>query len=154
MSSQVVCTFLRLPVIIAVDLPPGLYYHPTSAVSVAYVYMICIYIYTYKFTNTHKDKFIRKHARAPVVIGDGDEFQITDDESGFELFVGGEYKHDVCCFGFGSVMTLNEYKYWQQNNDLEEYSIVSNNSSSNKSNLISEISKIINGAESVVSSEW
>lgn len=40
------------------------------------------------------------------------------------------------------------------NNDLEEYSIVSNNSSSNKSNLISEISKIINGAESVVSSEW
>ena len=40
------------------------------------------------------------------------------------------------------------------NNDLEEYSVVSNNSSSNKSNLISEISKIINGAESVVSSEW
>ena len=42
----------------------------------------------------------------------------------------------------------------KQNHDLEEYSIVSNNSSSNKSNLISEISKIINGAESVVSSEW
>lgn len=40
------------------------------------------------------------------------------------------------------------------NNDLEEYSIVSNNSVSNKSNLMSEISKIINGAESVVSSEW
>jgi hypothetical protein len=55
-----------------------------------------------------------------VVIGDGDEFQITDDESGFELFVGGEYKHGICCFGFGSVMTLNEYKYWQQNNDLED----------------------------------
>lgn len=43
---------------------------------------------------------------------------------------------------------------FKENNDLEEYSIVSNNSSSNKSNLISEISKIINGAESVVSSEW
>jgi hypothetical protein len=34
-------------------------------------------------------------------------------------------------------------------NDLEEYSI-----SSNKGSLISEISKIINGTESVVSSEW
>ena len=55
-----------------------------------------------------------------VVIGDGDEFQITDDESGFDLYVGGEYKHGICCFGFGSVMTLNEYKYWQQNNDLED----------------------------------
>lgn len=43
---------------------------------------------------------------------------------------------------------------FKANSDLEEYSIVSNNSSSNKSNLISEISKIINGAESVVSSEW
>ena len=55
-----------------------------------------------------------------VVIGDGDEFQITDDESGFELFVGGEYKNDVCCFGFGSIMTLNEYKEWQKDNDLED----------------------------------
>jgi predicted adenine nucleotide alpha hydrolase (AANH) superfamily ATPase len=55
-----------------------------------------------------------------VVIGDGEEFQITDDESGFDLYVGGEYKHGVCCFGFGSVMTLNEYKNWQQNNDLED----------------------------------
>jgi predicted small metal-binding protein len=55
-----------------------------------------------------------------VVIGDGDEFQITDDESGFDLYVAGEYKHGICCFGFGSVMTLNEYKYWQQNNDLED----------------------------------
>jgi predicted small metal-binding protein len=55
-----------------------------------------------------------------VVIGDGDEFQITDDESGFDLYVGGEYKHGICCFGCGSVMTLNEYKYWQQNNDLED----------------------------------
>ena len=55
-----------------------------------------------------------------VVIGDGDEFQITDDESGFDLYVGGEYKHGICCFGFGSVMTLNEYKYWQENNDYED----------------------------------
>ena len=55
-----------------------------------------------------------------VVIGDGDEFQITDDESGFDLYVGGEYKHGVCCFGFGSVMTLNEYKNWRQNNDYED----------------------------------
>ena len=55
-----------------------------------------------------------------VVIGDGDEFQITDDESGFDLYVGGEYKHGVCCFGFGSVMTLNEYKAWQKDNDLED----------------------------------
>jgi hypothetical protein len=55
-----------------------------------------------------------------VVIGDGDEFQITDDESGFDLYVGGEYKHGICCFGFGSVMTLNEYKEWQENNDYED----------------------------------
>jgi hypothetical protein len=55
-----------------------------------------------------------------VVIGDGDEFQITDDESGFDLYVGGEYKHGICCFGFGSVMTLNEYKYWKENNDYED----------------------------------
>ena len=55
-----------------------------------------------------------------VVIGDGDEFQITDDESGFDLYVGGEYKHGICCFGFGSVMTLNEYKEWQKDNDLED----------------------------------
>ena len=55
-----------------------------------------------------------------VVIGDGDEFQITDDESGFDLYVGGEYKHGMCCFGFGSVMTLNEYKEWQKDNDLED----------------------------------
>ena len=55
-----------------------------------------------------------------VVIGDGDEFQITDDESGFDLYVGGEYKHGICCFGFGSVMTLNEYKNWRQNNDYED----------------------------------
>jgi hypothetical protein len=55
-----------------------------------------------------------------VVIGDGDEFQITDDESGFDLYVGGEYKHGICCFGFGSVMTLNEYKEWHKDNDLED----------------------------------
>ena len=55
-----------------------------------------------------------------VVIGDGDEFQITDDESGFDLYVGGEYEHGICCFGFGSVMTLNEYKNWRQNNDYED----------------------------------
>lgn len=57
-----------------------------------------------------------------VVIGDGDEFQITDDESGFDLYVGGKYKDGVSCFGFGSIMTLDEYKYWQKNNDFDDSS--------------------------------
>ena len=69
-----------------------------------------------------KQKTLRKFDKPEtiVVIGDGDEFQITDDESGFDLYVGGEYKHGICCFGFGSVMTLNEYKEWQKDNDLED----------------------------------
>jgi len=79
-----------------------------------------------QFKNVENPEFKQKTLRTfdkpetLVVIGDGDEFQITDDESGFDLYVGGEYKHGICCFGFGSVMTLNEYKYWQQNNDLED----------------------------------
>jgi hypothetical protein len=71
----------------------------------------------------------------------------TIDRSGIDL------NDDVSVFSDFESKAYNNPKD-KGNNDLEEYSIVSNNSSSNKSNLISEISKIINGAESVVSSEW
>jgi hypothetical protein len=71
----------------------------------------------------------------------------TIDRTGIDL------NDDVSVFSDFESKAYNNSKD-KGNNDLEEYSIVSNNSSSNKSNIISEISKIINGAESIVSSEW
>jgi len=57
-----------------------------------------------------------------VILGDGDDFQITDDESGFDLYVGGkDTKKYISCSGFGSVITLNEYKTWLADEDHEGY---------------------------------
>ena len=57
-----------------------------------------------------------------VILGDGNDFQITDDESGFDLYVGGkDTKKYISCSGFGSVLTLNEYKTWLSDEDHEGY---------------------------------
>ena len=57
-----------------------------------------------------------------VILGDGNDFQVTDDESGFDLYVGGkDTKKYISCSGFGSVITLNEYKTWLADEDHEGY---------------------------------
>lgn len=57
-----------------------------------------------------------------VILGDGNDFQITDDESGFDLYVGGkDTKKYISCSGFGSIITLNEYKTWLADEDHEGY---------------------------------
>lgn len=49
-----------------------------------------------------------------VIIGHedevGDTFSVTDDESYFSVYVGGKRKLSLGCFGFGSVVTLEEFK--------------------------------------------
>jgi len=55
----------------------------------------------------------------------GTQFQITDDESGFVLQIG-DKKVSLSSTGFGSVVTLEEYKnlYSQKGEEMSEYSIV------------------------------
>lgn len=68
-----------------------------------------------------------------VIIGNHDEdakeivdFMVTDDETGFDLYVDGKEKMTMMSSGFGSVMTLNEYKklYSLKGEDMAEYHIV------------------------------
>jgi len=68
-----------------------------------------------------------------VIIGNRDEdakeivdFMITDDETGFDLYVDGKEKMSMMSSGFGAVMTLNEYKklYSLKGEDMAEYHIV------------------------------
>lgn len=57
-----------------------------------------------------------------VILGDGNDFQVTDDESSFDIYVGGkDTKKSVSCSGFGSILTLSEYKNWLQDPDHEGY---------------------------------
>lgn len=65
-----------------------------------------------------------------VILGDGDDsdgFSVTDDESGYDIYVGGKKVSSASCFGFGQVVTLTQYKQWlinQKNNpDYDEYSL-------------------------------
>jgi hypothetical protein len=55
----------------------------------------------------------------------GTKFQITDDESVFDLNIGGK-KISLSSTGFGSVVTLEEYKnlYSQKGEEMAEYNIV------------------------------
>ncbi len=68
-----------------------------------------------------------------VIIGNHDEdakeivdFMVTDDETGFDLYVDGKEKMTMMSSGFGSVMTLNEYKklYSQKGDEMNEWGIV------------------------------
>lgn len=63
-----------------------------------------------------------------VLLGDGTDdgnsydFQVTDDESGFNIYVGGkEAKSYSSCTGFGSVLTLSQYKSWLKETEDEGY---------------------------------
>lgn len=57
-----------------------------------------------------------------VILGDGNDFQITDDESSFDIYVGGkDIKKSIYCSGFGSILTLKEYKNWLADEDHEGY---------------------------------
>jgi hypothetical protein len=65
-----------------------------------------------------------------VIIGNRDEdaneivdFMVTDDETGFDLYVDGKEKMSMMSSGFGSVMTLDEYKklYSLKGKDMAEY---------------------------------
>jgi hypothetical protein len=68
-----------------------------------------------------------------VIIGNSDEdakeianFMITDDETGFDLYVDGKEKMSMISTGFGTVMTLDEYKklYSQKGDEMNEWGIV------------------------------
>ena len=68
-----------------------------------------------------------------VIIGNRDEdaneivdFMVTDDETGFDLYVDGKEKMSMMSSGFGAVMTLDEYKklYSLKGKDMAEYHIV------------------------------
>jgi hypothetical protein len=68
-----------------------------------------------------------------VIFGhiDGDcdtitDFMVTDDETGFDLYVDGKEKMSMMSSGFGSVMTLNEYKklYSKKGEEMAEFAIV------------------------------
>jgi len=56
----------------------------------------------------------------------GEEFQITDDESSFYLYVDGKKKMSLSSFGFGSVVTLDEYKklYSKNGTEMSDWGIV------------------------------
>ena len=56
----------------------------------------------------------------------GTEFMITDDETAFDLYINGEEKMTLSSTGFGSVMTLDEYKklYSKKGEEMSEYGIV------------------------------
>jgi hypothetical protein len=56
----------------------------------------------------------------------GTEFMITDDETSFDLYINGEEKMTLSSTGFGSVMTLDEYKnlYSKKGEEMSEYGIV------------------------------
>ena len=63
-----------------------------------------------------------------VLLGDGTsdcdsyDFQVTDDESGFDIYVGGkDSKKYSSCTGFGSVLNLNDYKQWLKETEDEGY---------------------------------
>lgn len=62
-----------------------------------------------------------------VLLGDGTndcdsyDFQVTDDESGFDIYVDGKEKHYSSCTGFGSVLTLSQYKQWLKDTEDEGY---------------------------------
>jgi hypothetical protein len=63
-----------------------------------------------------------------VLLGDGTndcdsyDFQITDDESGFDIYVGGkDSKKYSSCTGFGSIVTLSKYKDWLKETEDEGY---------------------------------
>jgi uncharacterized protein YehS (DUF1456 family) len=63
-----------------------------------------------------------------VLLGDGTsdcdsyDFQVTDDESGFDIYVGGkDSKKYSSCTGFGSVLNLNDYKQWLKDTEDEGY---------------------------------
>ena len=63
-----------------------------------------------------------------VLLGDGTndcdsyDFQVTDDESGFDIYVGGkDSKKYSSCTGFGSILTLNQYKKWLSETEDEGY---------------------------------
>jgi len=53
----------------------------------------------------------------------GTEFKITDDESSFELYIDGKENTSLNCGGFGSVVTLDDYKkfYSTRGKDIVEY---------------------------------
>jgi hypothetical protein len=55
----------------------------------------------------------------------GTEFKITDDESSFDLFINGKQNLSLNCGGFGSVVTLDDYKnfYSTRGKDIVEYGI-------------------------------
>jgi hypothetical protein len=54
------------------------------------------------------------------------DFMVTDDETGFDLYVDGKKKMTLSSSGFGSVMTLNEYKklYSKKGEEMAEFAIV------------------------------
>jgi hypothetical protein len=56
----------------------------------------------------------------------GTEFQITDDETAFSLYIDGERKMTLSSTGFGGVVTLDEYKklYSQKGEEMSEWGIV------------------------------
>lgn len=63
-----------------------------------------------------------------ILLGDGTndcdsyDFQVTDDESGFDIYVGGkDSKKYSSCTGFGSVLTLKDYKKWLKDTEDEGY---------------------------------
>jgi len=68
-----------------------------------------------------------------VIIGNRDDdateivdFMVTDDETGFDLYVDGKEKMSMMSSGFGAVMTLDEYKklYSMKGEEMSEYNIV------------------------------
>jgi hypothetical protein len=56
----------------------------------------------------------------------GTEFQITDDETAFNLHIDGKKKMTLSSTGFGGVVTLDEYKklYSQKGEEMSEWGIV------------------------------
>lgn len=72
---------------------------------------------------TTSTKFIQKELKTfdvptdIVILGeqsdeDCQDFKVTDDESGYEIYVGGKFAESCCCLGFGSVLTVDEYRKW------------------------------------------
>ena len=68
-----------------------------------------------------------------VIFGHNDDnyntladFMVTDDETGFDLYINGVEKSTLSSSGFGSIMTLDEYKklYSKRGEEMAEFAIV------------------------------
>lgn len=85
-----------------------------------------------KIDDMSKFKTIEKYDKPTdvVILGSyddyGTEFQITDDETSFDIYQDGKRKFSLSSMGFGSIMSLSDYKklYKEKGEEMGEWGII------------------------------